>query len=189
MAGELQASFQAGKTCYFLIRNRLAQIWNTAASAFETYATANYADYDIAAAEQGAASGYYVGTMPATAAGVYYLVAKEQVGGSPAESDITVGTGAIQWDGSAALPLSGVPITTMAANIASVLLKRDVDLDEGAAAVHSLLSAILKLVSKFDVQVGSDAVTYRTDGVTPHMTQARTTNAALVATESLDVGV
>lgn len=108
MSQELQADYIAGKVVYFLLRNSVGSIWNGAA--FEAYVTANYATYDIAATEQGTASGYYVATMPATALGVYYIVAKEQIGGGPAETDITVGTGTIQWTGSVAtvIPASGV---------------------------------------------------------------------------------
>lgn len=102
MASELQTDYLTGKTVYFLLRNSTGSIWNGAA--FEAYATLNYATYDILATEQGTASGYYTANMPAVAAGVYYVVAKEQAGGAPAETDITVGTGRIEWDG-AAVPL------------------------------------------------------------------------------------
>lgn len=34
MAGELQTSFSAAKTIYYLVRNAVGQIWNTATSAF-----------------------------------------------------------------------------------------------------------------------------------------------------------
>lgn len=51
---------------------------------------------------------------------------------------------------------------------ADALLKRDVDNVEASAPVHSLASVVLKLVSRF---VASTGRTYRTDGVTIHMTQ------------------
>jgi hypothetical protein len=107
MAGEIQVSFQAGKTCYFLVRNRVGQVWNTNTSAFESYQTANYGDYDIAMTEQGSASGFYVGTFPsAITPGVYSIVAKQQIGGSAAETDPTIGSGDEQWNGSVTIPLS-----------------------------------------------------------------------------------
>lgn len=99
MAAEIQADYLSGKVVYFLLRNATGSVWN--GSAFVAYATVDYTNYDIAATEQGTASGYYTADMPSVVAGVYYVVAKERIGGSPAESDITVGTGTIQWSGSA----------------------------------------------------------------------------------------
>lgn len=98
MAGELQCDHDTGKTVYFLVRNSAGQIWNGAA--FVAYVAGNIATYDIAAAEQGA-SGYYVANMPTVAQGTYSVVAREQAGGDAAESDRTVGTGSIEWTGTA----------------------------------------------------------------------------------------
>ena len=107
MAGEIQANFSSGATLYCLIRNRVGQVWNTSGLAFETYQTANYADYDVSLVEQGSASGFYIGTMPATiAAGVYSVVVKRQVAGSAAESDPSVAVGDLQWNGTVTMPLS-----------------------------------------------------------------------------------
>ena len=180
MAAELQTDYISGKTCYFLLRNSTGSIWNGAS--FVAYATVNYTDYDIAATEQGTASGYYVATMPTSTAGVYYVVAKERAGVSPAETDITVGTGIIQWTGTVAQAVTAV-------TFADALLSRDIDNVEATAAIHSLCSAILKLVSRFEVSAvsGGNALTYQTDGTTVKLTQARTTNASLVATEELGV--
>jgi hypothetical protein len=177
VANELQTDYLSGKNVYFLLRNSVGQIWNGAA--FEAYATANYANYDIAATEQGTASGYYTASMPSVSLGIYYVVAKERAGGAPAETDITVGTGTINWDGSAVVTANA---------LADAILKRDVDNVEASAAIHSLCSAILKMVSKFDVSVAGNAVTYRTDGTTAHMTQSKTTNSSLTPIQSLGVG-
>jgi hypothetical protein len=70
-------------------------------------------------------------------------------------------------------------------SIADALLKRDIDNVEATAAIHSLCTAALKLVSKFDIGTLGTATIFRTDGTTPHATQAVTTNAALVATQTL----
>lgn len=105
MSAEIQLSYQADKTTYALIRNRTGAIWN--GSSFETYVTANYSTYSISLTEQGTVSAFYTGTFPAAIpAGVYSLVAKEQVGGSVAETDPTVGTETYQWNGSATYPLA-----------------------------------------------------------------------------------
>lgn len=98
MSAEIQFDHDSGKTCYAQLRNVAGQIWN--GSAFEAYNASNIANYDIAATEQGA-SGLYVADMPAVTAGVYNIVAKEQAGGSPAQSDKTVGVGSLDWTGTA----------------------------------------------------------------------------------------
>jgi hypothetical protein len=89
MAGELQISYLAAKTVYVLIRSVTGTIWN--GSAFESYATANYANYPITLAQQGTASAYYVGNFPsAITAGTY----------------TTVGIGNFDWNGSAVAKIS-----------------------------------------------------------------------------------
>lgn len=125
MAGELQFSLSAGKTCYFLIRSRTGTIWNTAGGAFEAYATANYTDYDVSASEQGTASGFYVGTFPtAIPAGIYSVVAKQQLGASPAEGDPTVATGDYHWSGTATVPLSDLTTSGQVGQIGPVKIAR-----------------------------------------------------------------
>ena len=64
MAGEIQFTGISAATHYFQVRSRTGTIWNTSSSAFETYATATIANYAVTTAEQGTASGYYVGTFP-----------------------------------------------------------------------------------------------------------------------------
>lgn len=107
MAGEIQVSYKTGQTVYALVRNATGKVWNTQSGAFETYVTANYANYVVSLTEQGSASSYYAGNFPPSiVAGVYNVVAKQQVGGSAAETDPTVGSGDIQWNGSNVLPRS-----------------------------------------------------------------------------------
>lgn len=123
MANEIQVSFQAGRTVYFLIRNAAGQVWN--GSTFETYATANYTTYDVAGSEQGTASAFYVGTFPATiAAGKYAVVAKSQVGAAPAEGDPTVGYGDVYWDGSAEVALSNLATSGQVGQFAPIRFAR-----------------------------------------------------------------
>lgn len=105
---QLQIQYQTGSTVYFLVRSRSSTIYSSSGpGGLGTYATLVYTTYAVAATEQGTASGYYVATFPSVlAAGVYSIVAKRQAGGSPAESDLTIGSGDFQWDGSNTLPLS-----------------------------------------------------------------------------------
>ena len=127
MAGEIQTSFQAGRTVYALIRSRTGTIWNTSGGtgAFETYTTAVYTSYAISLTEQGTASAFYAGTFPsAIVPGVYGLTAKNQLGGSAAETDPTVAAGDLQWNGSVALPLSDLTTSGQIANFAPISLAR-----------------------------------------------------------------
>lgn len=180
MANELATDFLVNKNTYFLVRNSTGGIWNGAA--FEAYQTANYANYPITATEQGTASGYYTASFPVTSAGVYYTVAKQRAGVSPVETDITIGTGILQWSGTAVLSLNSSSTNVLTADITPL---------QSSASVHSLLSAVLKLISRFDVKDstnGNNSTVYRLDGVTVHMTQTPTTSSALVPIKALGVG-
>jgi hypothetical protein len=126
MASEIQFNFTTGRTCYVLLRSATGTIWN--GSSFEAYVTANYATYDIAATEQGTASGLYAATMPAVAGGEYRVIAKDRAGGSPAESDITIGTGIINWSGTAVVNPSNLDAAiTTRPTLAQILAGGDVD--------------------------------------------------------------
>jgi hypothetical protein len=103
MANEIQFDAPTGKTCYAQVRNAAGQVWRVDTLVFENYATANIAHYNVPATEQGTASGFYAGNFPAVGQGVYSVDAKVQAGGSPAEADATVGTGTVEWTGSALL--------------------------------------------------------------------------------------
>lgn len=114
MANEIQFDATPGSNCYALVRNAAGLIWNNGDGDFAVYQTADYGDYAAAftATEQGTSSGYYVTSFPdsagITVGGLYEIVAKRRVGGSPAETDPTVAVGELQWSGTALLPLSGV---------------------------------------------------------------------------------
>lgn len=81
-----------------------------------------------------------------------------------------------------AAAFAGLPTAN---DVATELLTLDIDTVEGAAAVHSLCSAILKLVSRFKAATGE---TYRTDGSTVHMTQTPTTDPAADPVTELGAG-
>lgn len=98
MAGEIQFTDDTGFTDYVNLTNTVGQWYNTVGAAFEAFNAANFADYDIAAAEYGT-SGVYRADMPALAAGAYNVTARRRAGGAPAQSDRVVGTGTLGWDG------------------------------------------------------------------------------------------
>ncbi len=122
MAGEVQFGAQHLTTNYFVVRNRISQIWNNNSSAFETYSAGNWSLYVITATEQGG-NGYFIGNFPSTIIpGIYSLSAHQQFGGSPAETDLRVAAGDYQWNGSVTLPLSDLATSGQISNFAPVKL-------------------------------------------------------------------
>jgi hypothetical protein len=75
-----------------------------------------------------------------------------------------------------------------ALEIADATLTRDMDQVEGAAALHSLCTAILKAVSRIRDNAGTLEI-YRTNGAVIHMSQTVTVDAALDPIDELTVGV
>ncbi|MDE2095641.1 MAG: hypothetical protein KGL39_00160 [Patescibacteria group bacterium] len=111
MANEIQLSGPgSGRTLYALIRGGSISpglIWQTTTNTFVNYATASLANYTISLTEQGTASNFYAGNFPtAIAPGTYSVIAKQQLGGSAAETDPTVGNGNVEWNGTGLAPLS-----------------------------------------------------------------------------------
>jgi hypothetical protein len=104
MAKEIQCVYITAKTLYAQIFNQVGQIWNTAGTpAFQAYATANIADYDVALTEAGTASAIYQGDFPTAIVtpGVYLVLIHERAGGAPAEADVIVAQGEVEWNGTA----------------------------------------------------------------------------------------
>lgn len=102
MSNELQTAHATGYTVYAHVLSTPGYRWNTVDEELEAYQSANYADYDIAMVEQGS-SGVFLGNFPTalTQSGHYNIFYYRQIGGSPAEGDPVIGTGEIQWNGSA----------------------------------------------------------------------------------------
>jgi hypothetical protein len=98
VANELKTRYPAGATLYAHVVRADGQVWN--GSAFEAPAVANWATYAVTVTEQ-STTGYYYGTMPVVAAGLYDVFFFLRAGGSPATTDALVGQGALNWNGSA----------------------------------------------------------------------------------------
>lgn len=111
MANEIPWIATTGLTLYAQVFNTTGQFWNTNSAAFESYQTANIADYDVALSEQGSASGIYFGTFPAAiTSGDFTCIVRRLAGGSPAETDVALGTVDIPWNGvtGTVVPLTAV---------------------------------------------------------------------------------
>ena len=96
MADQLQARAPTGETVYFLVRGADGTVWN--GSALAAYSTGSYTSYDVAATEQGTASGWYTAAVPAgLPSGYYEYEAKVQAGGSPADLQKTMAEDSRRW--------------------------------------------------------------------------------------------
>jgi hypothetical protein len=123
MAGIVElTSAIAGSTDYATIHNASGQYWN--GTSFETFNGANWSNYIIALTEDRSGSngtGYYKANFPSSiVAGRYTFTFYQQVGGSPALGDPTIGsggpmywTGANEDQGSAVTVLSLLNATAM----------------------------------------------------------------------------
>lgn len=143
------------------------------------------------------AATFAAGAIDASAIAADAIGASEIAANAIGSSEIA--TGAIDADAIAADAITAAKIATDAigadeiaasgANeIADATLSRDVDQVEGAAALHSLCTAILKAVSRIRDNAGTLEI-YRTDGLTLHMSQTVTIDATLDPIDELTVGV
>jgi hypothetical protein len=111
--------------------------------------------------------------------------------GVPAGASVSADIEAVKLDSAAILydtETTGVQIAASErTEIADAVLQRDLDQVEVAAAVHSLTTAGLKLVSKV-AAVGAELKTYRTDGTTIKMIQALTTDDTVDPIKEIGVG-
>lgn len=99
MANEIAFAFDKDFTLYARVFDSTGQVWNTSGTpAFEAWADGNVTDYDISLTDK--TSGQYIGSYPTTAAGRYKVNVYNQAAGTPAVTDVVVGTGEILWDGS-----------------------------------------------------------------------------------------
>jgi len=111
------------------------------------------------------------------------------VGGNVTGSVGSVAAGGIAAASFAASAIDAAAVAADAATeIADALLSRDIDQVEATAALHSLTTAILKAVSRVRDNAGTLEV-YRTDGLTLHMSQTITTDAAADPIDELTAGV
>jgi hypothetical protein len=157
VANELQiATTSAGMVAYAILRNAVGQAYNAATLAFEDYVTADLANYVITLAEQGTASRYYAGAMPALAADVYAIAFYQRVGSDPAETDTLLGHALVQWSGSAVLPLAalGSALASLSGRIPAALVSGRIDANVGdftGAALLTLADSILDRAAGVEV--------------------------------------
>jgi len=164
---------RTGETLYFHVRDSSGNIWN--GSAFEAYAKANWATYDITLTEQDT-SGVYTGTFPAVSAGSYFIVSFQQVGSAPAPGDPAVGSKSGYWQGAGTdfLDAGGLKThgdtewATVAAAVigGAVLTNANNKLacnasGEVVASNVAALSTIQSVTDKVDTAVEQDGGVYR----------------------------
>lgn len=96
-------------TPYIVIINTSGQYWN--GTAFEAYAAANWATYDVAATQYGSSDVWYVTFPTAVPNGSIDVIQFRQAGESPVESDTVEAVGTFDWDGQVLDPSPIVPPT------------------------------------------------------------------------------
>lgn len=164
MSNELSVTHSTGNTIYLVLLNTASQVYNTSTTSFETPQNANWANYAIAATEAGT-TGIYRGDMPSVAAGIYYLVAYKQSGGSPAVGDSDIGEGAMEWDGSAEIALnsrstfdSASDTVTLSASSVDAILDDPVD---GSYTLRQILRLLASALAGKVSGGGTTTVTFR----------------------------
>lgn len=164
MSNELSVTHSTGNTIYLVLLNTASQVYNTSTTSFETPQNANWANYAITATEAGT-TGIYRGDMPSVAAGIYYLVAYKQSGGSPAVGDSDIGEGAMEWDGSAEIALnsrstfdSASDTVTLSASSVDAILDDPVD---GSYTLRQILRLLASALAGKVSGGGTTTVTFR----------------------------
>lgn len=146
MAREIRGVSDSG-TLYARIINRAGLWWN--GTTFEAYSTANYGTYDVAMTEQGD-SGVYVADFPAgiTTGGTYEVYVHLQAGGSPAEGDLIVSTGRVDWTGTA---IASTSTSAMVASdfLAYILRKGFKRTDKNTELYEAMTDAVQKMRRRF----------------------------------------
>ena len=107
MANELTINYRADYTLYAFLLDSVGKVYNTTTTNFETPVDANWGHYTIALSESENTE-IYRGNMPAVFAGAYDFVVRKQAGGSPAITDLALGAGHVEWDGTEVLSLDDV---------------------------------------------------------------------------------
>lgn len=150
MANEVQFRGPGtGRTCYYTIHNTSGLVWNTSGStgAYEAFASGNWASYSTSVTEQGV-SNFYMGNIPtAVPAGVLSIDARQQLGGSPAQTDPGVAAGDIQWNGSLVVPLSNLTTSGQLAGFMPVKLARGIAVSGFSIYLKSSADHITPFVS------------------------------------------
>jgi hypothetical protein len=104
MANEIKAKFTANAVdLYACVFNSLKQVYDVVGVSWVTWDDANIENYDIALAENGG-GGLYFANFPVIAAGVYTVVVYQ---GSQIATDDVIGSGVMNWDGTAEIVYSG----------------------------------------------------------------------------------
>ena len=106
MANEIKLSFVVAQTdLYAIVFNAAGQVYDLVTAAFETFDDSQIERYDVPLVEAGDRSGFYLGTFPVIASGVYQVVAYQ---GDKADTnnDTPVGSKTMHWDGTDEIDVS-----------------------------------------------------------------------------------
>ncbi|GAG04242.1 unnamed protein product [marine sediment metagenome] len=153
MAGEIQSQHTSGKTVYAIVYSSVGEVYDTTNDIFEIWTDIGLPDYVISLTELGS-SGFYTGDFPVVNSGIYSVVAKEQIGGSAANSDILVGAGDISWDGTGVAIGGGGSLQEFEINVGHS--ERDINVAEGVSS--SVLSQSINITKGNESKVDDDNI-------------------------------
>jgi len=108
---EIQFHYDTSNTLYALVRlPSTGKVWDVTTGNWATWTDENIGDYDVPLVSQSGM--YYAANFPTgiTTAGVYAVAIREQSGEAPDTEDDLVGSGAVEWDGTAERHLAAVQL-------------------------------------------------------------------------------
>ena len=131
MAGEIQSQHVTGKTIYAIVYSSVGEVYDTTNDIFEVWSDVGLPDYVISLVELGS-SGFYTGDFPLVNAGVYSVISKEQLGVSSSNSDIIVGAGDINWNGTDVVSGGGGSLQEFEINVGHS--ERNINVNDGLSS-------------------------------------------------------
>jgi len=128
MANEIFHDYDSGSTLYaFVYRRSDGYIYDVGDSQFEAIGSwddARAGECDIA---MSAIGDFHVAAFPSVSAGSYYIVIREQAGGSPAIADTPLTSYRLGWDGAALVDDYTLDVDIAAAETAQRVVKNTYD--------------------------------------------------------------
>lgn len=109
MAEEIHHNFVTGNNLYTCRWQQNGNVFLTDGASDEVWGTdgRDADDYDVAMSEEDA-SGHYTADLDISVAGVYHISVYLRAGANPADSDVALAQGEINWDGSNEITLSTI---------------------------------------------------------------------------------
>jgi len=166
-ANEIQFHYDTSNTVYALIRlPSTSKVWDVTNTAWATWSDGNIDDYDLPLTSRSGM--YFSASFPTdiTTAGRYAVSIHEQDGASPATDDLLIGSGVIEWDGTAERHLAAVQLADDGIDNIPTTAPSGV-----ASDFREMLVQLWRRFFKKTVLTSTALMTYADDGTTVLTTQ------------------